>query len=361
MPRRTVPETHCGAGVSPAQFGAGETPAPQATQLGGVPSRGAAAGRHVRDLRPCSPDASPRESMPPTAWGLSQFSRREGYCHASALDRRENGTVPLTWRTAVFLALVLCLASGATYSATGADAANAAKIEHGYIRAQKPSVHIPPYLGDRYEDSVPDTLELAEMARLAINGLTGPLDPAAGHELYFEVNWCRNPPVMIHDFSDWCVIKFLGPMVLMRIICGSDHNLDVQQATIETYLRSVGPDGLFHIPKASRDWQFVHLWDEVKPQSALPAEDYGGGGIFSVYSRWIEAAWLYHARDPQGPWGALARQMAGNAMNGITDKGDFAYCGGGDKVPTGFLGADGWIIQALAQHYRVTGDQARRT
>jgi hypothetical protein len=49
--------------------------------------------------------------------------------------------------------------------------------------------------------------------------------------------------------------------------------------------------------------------------------------------------------------------MAGNAMNGITDKGDFAYCGGSAKVPTGFLGADGWIIQSLAQHYRVTGDE----
>ncbi len=287
---------------------------------------------------------------------------------------------------AVVLAMVLCLASGATYSATGADATTAAKLERGYIRAEKPSVRIPPYLGDRYEDTVPDTLELAEMARLAINGLTGPLDPAAGEELYFEANWCRNPPVMTHDFSDWCVIKFLGPMVLMRIICGSNDNLDVQKATIETYLRSVGPDGLFHIPKAGRDWQLVHLWDEVKPQSPPPPEDYGGGGIFSVYSRWIEAAWLYHARDPgtvaifaagtvpifvagghkngtvpfgggQKTWGALARQMANTAMNHMTDKGDFAYCGGGDKVPTGFLGADGWIIQALAQHYRVTGDQ----
>jgi hypothetical protein len=61
-----------------------------------------------------------------------------------------------------------------------------------------------PYGGARYPDRVPDTLDLAERAALAMNGLTGPLDPNADYELYWWVEFLYNPPVMSHDWNDWC-------------------------------------------------------------------------------------------------------------------------------------------------------------
>ena len=65
-----------------------------------------------------------------------------------------------------------------------------------YIHPDAPTVKIKPYEGDRYEAMVPDTLDLAERARLAVNGLTEPLDPEDEYNLYWLVNFHNNPPIM---------------------------------------------------------------------------------------------------------------------------------------------------------------------
>lgn len=39
--------------------------------------------------------------------------------------------------------------------------------------------------GACYQATVPDTLDLAERARIAIHGLAGSLDPEGIHEMYF--------------------------------------------------------------------------------------------------------------------------------------------------------------------------------
>ena len=63
----------------------------------------------------------------------------------------------------------------------------------GYIRESIPDFEVPPYEGERYEAMVPDTLDIAERARLAIRGLTGPTDPEADHELYLETQLLERP------------------------------------------------------------------------------------------------------------------------------------------------------------------------
>ena len=72
-----------------------------------------------------------------------------------------------------------------------------------YIRDSAPEFHIPPYRGERYEDTVPDTLDIAERAKLGIHLLTAITDPRAGYEIYWSANFLRNPPIMSHDFNDW--------------------------------------------------------------------------------------------------------------------------------------------------------------
>jgi hypothetical protein len=47
----------------------------------------------------------------------------------------------------------------------------------GYINPTIPDFAMPPYEGQRYEAVVPDTLDLAERARLAVNALTEMTDP----------------------------------------------------------------------------------------------------------------------------------------------------------------------------------------
>ena len=71
-----------------------------------------------------------------------------------------------------------------------------------YIDQQVPRVERPAYRGQRYRAQVPDTLDPAEMAALAINGTTGPTDPDADYEIYWRVACNTNPPVMWHGESD---------------------------------------------------------------------------------------------------------------------------------------------------------------
>ena len=131
--------------------------------------------------------------------------------------------------------------------------------EIGYIRPEIPKVEIPPYIGDRYEELVPATLDLSERAHLAINGLVGPTNPKMDYELYWRVEFFRNPPVMYHDFKDWCQLKFMEALPLMRIITGSDDRSPVDRVWTDVTLKSIGPDGLYYIPMKGRPWVLPSL------------------------------------------------------------------------------------------------------
>src|SRR4051794_7884968 len=63
-----------------------------------------------------------------------------------------------------------------------------------YINRKAPDVGLPSYRGERYEATVPDTLEIAERARLAVNALTEPTDPLADYEYYCGISLLTNPP-----------------------------------------------------------------------------------------------------------------------------------------------------------------------
>ena len=126
----------------------------------------------------------------------------------------------------------------------------------GYIRQEIPEFDIPCYEGERYETTVPDTLDLQYRAELAVQGLTGPTDPLADYEMYWLVFFGHRPPMMQHDWNDHCQVKFLQALPLVRLVSGSDLNDEVDPRWMETYLRMQGPDGLFYWPREGRPW-----WD----------------------------------------------------------------------------------------------------
>src|SRR5215469_9071046 len=61
-----------------------------------------------------------------------------------------------------------------------------------YIRDKAPEFQIPPYSGTRYVDTVPDTLDIAERAKLGIHVLTSITDPKADYEIYWVADFARN-------------------------------------------------------------------------------------------------------------------------------------------------------------------------
>src|SRR5580658_8715608 len=64
----------------------------------------------------------------------------------------------------------------------------------GYPRTQIPSFEIPVYRGLRYEDTIPDTLDIATRGELAIHAITSISDPKLDDEVYWFADFFRNPP-----------------------------------------------------------------------------------------------------------------------------------------------------------------------
>src|ERR1700730_12062144 len=64
----------------------------------------------------------------------------------------------------------------------------------GYISQKIPKVSVPPYKGDKYQATVPDTLDLAERARISINALTEVTNPDEDFEIYNTNTFATNPP-----------------------------------------------------------------------------------------------------------------------------------------------------------------------
>ncbi len=93
--------------------------------------------------------------------------------------------------------------------------------------------------GERYEATVPDTLDLAERARLAVHGLTSFLNPAADYAPYGHVYFNANPPYM-SDMPggppNWG--KIAEALLMARVMSGSTENGDVDEKTFRGMLAS---------------------------------------------------------------------------------------------------------------------------
>jgi len=244
----------------------------------------------------------------------------------------------------------------------------------GYISSSIPSLEPPPYRGEWYDDEVPDTLDISERAALAINGLTGPMDPEMDHELYFMVQFLRNPPMMAHSSSDWCGTKFWEALPLLRMACGSNLNDYIDPIWMQVVLRSIGPDGLFYVPVTGRPWQDPKCeWSDVvyaPGGSAVPVNDEAVTQCAHAQpsSRVLGVMSLYYLRDQNPLWKATCEGMIDRLMQLVVDKGDYAFFPAaayepGAKadprapMPVGTVGEEvnGRLPQGLTQYYRISG------
>lgn len=165
---------------------------------------------------------------------------------------------------------------------------------------------------------MPDTLDIAERAKLAINGLTGPTDPEADYELYWLVYFWSNPPIMKHQWADFVQRKFEDSLPLLRIVTGSDLNQHVDRAWMESFLHSIGPDGLYYSTQVGRLWGFDGLipdakspiWKANGEKSELPPDE-----AVKYLSGWtgpcdmISPLIAYYLRDGNPMWRETIERM----------------------------------------------------
>jgi len=265
------------------------------------------------------------------------------------------------------------------------DTAGKLKIE--YIRETIPAFEIPPYSGMRYEDRAPDTLDIAERARLGVHCLTAITDPSADHEIYWTAHFDQNPPVMVHDFGDWCrnVEGMLESLPLLRMASGSNESSNVDRVWMETLLKSIGPDGLIYVPLNGTPWARLGsaLWGPVwrADGATTDTQDKSVTQVTSpvLWPRAIAAMTIYHTRDGNPMWKQTIEQMIQGMAGLISDQGDYGFfpaggyepntkfigevAGVGTQImPTGVVAVDGTslVMQGLAQYYRLTGYEPAR-
>ena len=89
--------------------------------------------------------------------------------------------------------------------------------------------------GDYYEATVPDTLDLAERAKVSIHGLTRFLNEKKNYSPYGHAFYNVQTPYMTTFFTgpDPCWSKILDAMLLTRLMSGSDLNIDIQSKSFQ--------------------------------------------------------------------------------------------------------------------------------
>jgi hypothetical protein len=174
--------------------------------------------------------------------------------------------------------------------------------------------------GQRYEADVPHTLDLAEYAEIALRGLTGVLDPAGIHEMYFMAGFACHPPFMYKDTTGWPTNnpKFAESLPMLRVMTGSDDHLALEADMMRAMQTAIGQDGLFYaIASPERPWH-EGVGHKYPPTGEDFANTYGN-------ARMLLALMAWHERDPSPELWATMERMAHGLAEMAIEKDDYAY------------------------------------
>ncbi len=166
-----------------------------------------------------------------------------------------------------------------------------------YVRDPIEPVTFPPFEGERYEATAPDTLDLAERGALALHAITNLADPAQDYEIFGWIGNIKSGQVyMKHSYHDYNggQAKWMMGLPLVRTMSGLEDNMHVDQGMMETMFRMIGEDGLYWIPAQGASW--IGESDSVAPWTRP--------GVKQVYDIWPNGRVLlclvsWYARDPR--------------------------------------------------------------
>lgn len=146
--------------------------------------------------------------------------------------------------------------------------------------------------GDMTEQPVPvpDTLGLAQHARLAIHGITGNLDPDIGPDMWFHCEMSHQTPFMKHSSCDnACTPNYDTALSLLRLMSGSDEGLDMEARMRERLLSQI-EDGIY--------WDK----DDANPKGEDLVSPVGNAYMMNALMTWREV-------DGDDRWDALIAEM----------------------------------------------------
>lgn len=158
--------------------------------------------------------------------------------------------------------------------------------------------------GLRTLQAVPDTLDLAERARLAIYALTLSMNPQKDYD---AMGSC------VGQF--FLAAKYLEALPMMRVMSGSEEFLDVEQAAMAHMLAQIGEDGVWYCPNNSPERRAGRNYQPTD-------EDYGTP---YANARFMLALMAWHHRDGDARWLEAAGRLAQGLKSIAIRKDDYAY------------------------------------
>lgn len=179
------------------------------------------------------------------------------------------------------------------------------------------------YNGKKYADTIPDTLDLAERAVLAINGVGGIMDPEMGYMTFWNVFYTTRTPYMRHygSASITCDPKIGQSFPMMRIMSGSSQHAEAEVANRTGMIARV-QDGLYwDYYDPTRPWRNIYCQSE-SCYGKGKNEDFCGLCAAGIMARAV-LTWRELSNDPK--LDQMARDLVAGMRRVAILKDDYAY------------------------------------
>lgn len=177
------------------------------------------------------------------------------------------------------------------------------------VRTRTTSINRPKEIGTYYKATVPDTLDLAERARLGVNHFTLIQDQNC------EMHFSGGPSGMGHQFSPLmaCQPKGMEAMAMERLMCGSIQGLEKESTMLKMLASHIGKTGVYWVPKyKDRPW--------LGSPDTLPRANVHG------QARMIRAMTIWYQYTGNPFWKELVdRMIVGLDEKILVHKNDYAY------------------------------------
>ena len=174
--------------------------------------------------------------------------------------------------------------------------------------------------GERYEATVPHTLDLVERADLALNGLGGSLDPELDYELYFWIHYRARPPYMLHwGFDPTNEPKFAESFPLMRTMTGTDTNRTAEEGLMGALVGRLSQDDGLYYGLAGEDRPWHSIGHPGYEHTAEDSANLAGNG------RMLRAMIAWWERSGDSAWEQRIRGLARGLNTIAIHRDNYAY------------------------------------
>lgn len=176
-----------------------------------------------------------------------------------------------------------------------------------------------------YEAVVPDTLELAERADLAINAMIGQIEPKFNHECWWML-YLLPPSVRPHT-NQWFDQnpRNLCALTMLRVITGNEFGLGLEEKMMESMFSRISEDGIYFNAPFDTPGAWWRAGGSGRKKLKWPTEDREDFANVCEMGVLLYALLARHLRDGDQRLFRRGQQVADALSRVAIQKGHYAY------------------------------------